>query len=86
MRAVLPGGNYGALLGAIRETGVTPTSTDVFLVGSGTMTSGVPIVAKRGGKLYFTVNDVQSKDKDYPNMFFEDNIGFYYAKVTISKK
>jgi hypothetical protein len=84
-RSVLPGGNYGALLGAIRETGVTPDTADVFLVGSGTSKTGVPIEAKRGGKLYFTVNDVRSNDEEYPNMFFEDNIGFFYAKVTISK-
>jgi hypothetical protein len=84
-RTVLPGGNYGALLGAIRETGVTPAPADVFLVGSGSNVSGHDIVAKRGGKLYFTVNDVQSYDKDYPNLFFEDNIGFFYAKVTVGK-
>jgi hypothetical protein len=84
-RTVLPGGNYGALLGAIRETGVTPDTPDVFLVGSGTSKTGIAIEAKRGGKLYFTVNDVQSYDKEYPNLFFEDNIGFFYAKVTVSK-
>ena len=84
-RSVLPGANYGALLGAIRESGVTPASSDVFLVGSGTDKSGIPIEPKRDGKLYFTVNDVLSNDKDYPDMFFEDNIGFFYAKVTISK-
>jgi hypothetical protein len=84
-RTLLPGGNYGALLGAIRESGVTPGSADAFLVGSGTSASGAPIEAKRGGKLYFAVNDVQSSDRDYPNMFFEDNIGFFYAKITIGK-
>jgi hypothetical protein len=82
---ILPGGNYGALLGAIRETGAKPSKDDVFLVGSGSGGSGNDIVAKRSGKLYFTVNDVQSNDKDFPTMFIEDNIGFFYAKVTISR-
>jgi len=84
-KCILPGGNYGALLGAIREAGVRPSAEDVFLVGSGSDGSGNDIVAKRSGKLYFSVNDVQSDDKDYPDMFFEDNIGFFYAKVTIGK-
>ena len=81
----MPGKNYGALLGAIREAGVKPAGSDVFYVGSGTDKSGVFIPANRCGILYFTVNDVLSNDKDYPDMFFEDNVGFFYAKVTISK-
>ena len=84
-RCVMPGQKYGSLLGAIREAGVKPAGSDVFLVGSGTDKSGVLIPAHRSGILYFTVNDVLSDDKDYPDMFFEDNIGFFYAKVTISK-
>jgi hypothetical protein len=84
-RCILPGQNYGALLGAIRETGVTPAADDIFLVGSGSNGSGHDIVAKRSGKLYFTVNDVESGDKDYPDVFFDDNIGFFYAKVTVTK-
>jgi hypothetical protein len=84
-KCTLPGANYGALLGAIRESGAKPAVGDIFLIGRGSDGSGHDIVAKRSGKLYFTVNDVQSDDKDFPDMFYEDNIGFFYVKVTIGK-
>jgi hypothetical protein len=57
----------------------------IFLVGSDTEKSNNDLVAKQSGKLYFTVNDVVHDDKDSPDLFLEDNIGFFYAKVTISK-
>ncbi len=79
-RAVLPAKGYGALLAAIRETNVLPAPADAFFVGS----SGV-YVAPRSGKLYFTVNDVIADDKDFPDMFFIDNIGSFYARVSVSK-
>jgi hypothetical protein len=43
------------------------------------------MVAQKSGKLYFVVNDVLTDDKDFPDLFLFDNIGFYYAKVTVSK-
>jgi hypothetical protein len=79
-RCLLPGRGYGALLGAIRETGVQPTAGDAFFVGAKN-----DIVAKQSGKLYFAVNDVQSRDKTSPDLFFADNIGFFYAKVTVNR-
>lgn len=79
-RCILPGREYGALLGAIQETGMQPTTDDTFFIGATN-----DVVAKRSGKLYFAVNDVQSNDKSFPDMFFSDNIGFFYAKVTVSK-
>jgi hypothetical protein len=79
-RSVLPAKGYGALLAAIRETKVLPTRDDVFFVGSSNVYK-----APRSGKLYFTVNDVTYDDKDFPDMFFVDNIGSFYARVSVSK-
>jgi hypothetical protein len=79
-RSILPNGRYGALLGAIPELGSRPTVDDTFLIGASN-----DVVAKRSGKLSFAVNDVQSNDKAFPEMFFADNIGFFYAKVTVSR-
>jgi hypothetical protein len=79
-RSILPDKGYGALLAAIRETGVQPGREDAFFVGASNT-----IVAKRSGKLYFVVNDVTYDDKDFPDMFMIDNIGFFYARVSISK-
>lgn len=79
-RSVLQAKGYGALLAAIRETNVSPTSDDAFFVGSSNVA-----VAKRSGKLYFTVNDVMYDDKEFSDMFFVDNIGAFYARVSVSK-
>ena len=83
-KTIIPGARYGELLGAIRETGLAaPDRADAFRVG--THSSG--IVARRNGKLYFTVNDVwDDKDKSFPEKFFVDNIGFFYVKVTVAPK
>jgi hypothetical protein len=79
-RSVLPTKGYGALLAAIRETNVLPARDDVFFVGSSNV-----VVAKRNGKIYFTVNDVTYDNDDFPDMFFVDNIGSFYARVAVSK-
>lgn len=79
-RSVLPAKGYGALLAAIRETNVLPTGDDAFFVGS-----SLVYVAPRSGKIYFTVNDVTYEDRDFPDMFFVDNIGAFYARVSVSK-
>jgi hypothetical protein len=79
-RSILPEKGYGALLAAIRETGVKPTREDAFFVGASNT-----CVAKRSGKLYFVANDVTYDDPDFPDLFMIDNIGFFYARVTISK-
>jgi hypothetical protein len=78
--SVMPSRGYGALLAAIRETGVLPDRQDAIFIGT-----SANLVAQKSGKLYFVVNDLLSKDKNFPDMFFVDNIGFYYAKVTVSK-
>jgi hypothetical protein len=79
-KSILPDKGYGALLAAIRETGVQPERQDAFFVGASNT-----YVAKRSGKLYFAANDVMYDDPDFPDLFMIDNIGFFYARVTISK-
>lgn len=81
-KTIIPNANYGALLGAIRESGITvPNRQDAFVVG--THTDG--FVVKQSGKLYFTVNDVwDDKDPSFPEKFYIDNVGFFYVKVTVS--
>jgi hypothetical protein len=43
-------------------------------------------MAKRSGKLYFAVNDVTDDDKDFPEIFMIDKIGFFYSTATTSKE
>ncbi|HKD13928.1 MAG TPA: hypothetical protein VKE71_05210 [Candidatus Angelobacter sp.] len=79
-RAIIPQRDYGALVAAIRETGVTPSRDDAFFVGKSNT-----IRAQRTGKLYFAVNDVlNDTNKDFPDMFLVDNIGFFYVRVTVT--
>jgi len=79
-RSIAPDRDYGALLGAVRETGVKPLREDAFFVGKSNT-----IVAKRTGKLYFVVNDVlNDNEKEFPDMYLVDNIGFFYARVTVT--
>ena len=65
---------------SIRETGALPGRQDAIFIGT-----SANMVAQKSGKLYFVVNDVLTDDKDFPDLFLFDNIGFYYAKVTVSK-
>jgi hypothetical protein len=81
-KTIMPAVNYGALLGAVRESGLpVPDRKDAFLVGAHTQ----GFMVKQAGKLYFTVNDVwDDKDPSFPEKFYIDNIGFFYVKVTVS--
>ena len=79
---VLTDRNAGAPLGAIRETESEPSRNDVFFIGKSNI-----ITAPRSGKLYFTVNAVwDDEDPAFPEKFFIDNIGFFYAKVTVTPR
>jgi hypothetical protein len=78
--SLAPDHNYGALLAAIRETGVIPTQGDVFFIG----THNVIQKATKTGKIYFTVNDAWDyKDPIFPEKFFVDNLGFFYVRVIV---
>ncbi|PYY03970.1 MAG: hypothetical protein DMG69_31615, partial [Acidobacteria bacterium] len=81
-RSILPAKGYGALLAAIRETGVEPSREDAFFVGRSNT-----CVTKRSGKLYFVVNDIwNDQDKEFPEMLMVDNVGFFYARVTVTPR
>ena len=57
-----------------------PSRDDAFFVGKSNT-----IRAQRTGKLYFAVNDVlNDTNKDFPDMFLVDNIGFFYVRVTVT--
>ena len=78
--SIMKNANYGTLLGAIRETGITPERSDAFKIGKSANVS-----THKSGKLYFTVNDVWAyDDPTFPNKFFIDNVGFFWVKVTVS--
>jgi hypothetical protein len=42
-------------------------------------------VAPRDGQLWLTVNDVQYNDPKNPNLFYNDNIGMFWARITVKK-
>jgi hypothetical protein len=89
-RSILPKEGYGTLLGSLYETDGEPSDlsatatqhlvSNVFRVGS-----SLKMKADRDGYLYFVVNDVQGPP-EFPDMFFIDNIGTFYAKITVTQK
>lgn len=92
-RSILPDEGYGALLASFDSKDVEPSAgssvvtrlvSGAFLVGRHFPRTTMP--ADRSGYLYFSVNDVQSKNPDFPDMFFIDNIGAFIAKVTVKTK
>jgi hypothetical protein len=94
---IMPQARYGALLMAISPTGQTPKSGQAILVGTGRNdaanpcekdTDGTTCVfhADRDGKVWFIVNDVwDSQDQLFPDKFYIDNIGHFYAKVSVTE-
>lgn len=80
-RSVSPNDPYGRLLGGIGDRLRIPA--DTFPVGSGPTVQTAP----RDGCLYLVVNDVLNgpNDKDLPeNIYFVDNIGFFYVHVKVT--
>ena len=87
---MLRGPGYGALIASLSDTNVDPLADrtvssllapEAFFVGR-----SLQKVARKGGYLYFAVNDVQSSNKDFPDEFLNDNVGLFYAKVNIVAK
>lgn len=80
-RAIKPSAGYGTLLAALVGANTLPQPEDVFVVAT-----RYDDVAPRDGCLYFAVNDVLNDPADQdlpPDMFLQDNIGFFYANVTL---
>jgi hypothetical protein len=79
-KSICPSKGYGALLAGIGQQSQGLSRDLVFFVGSSQST-----IADRDGWLYFAVNDVSNdEDQFFPDMYFVDNIGFFYARVTVS--
>lgn len=88
-RSILPVNNYGVLLAAFDPTDVDPSAdsavsshlvSKAFKVGS-----KLKMTTDHSGYLYFAINDVQGKDQ-FPEMFSIDNIGAFFAKVSVTTK
>lgn len=88
-RSISPKNSYGALLAAFHPADVDP-STDPT-VRSDLVLKAFKVGKKRkittdhSGYLYFAINDVQGPDQ-FPDMFTIDNIGAFFAKVSIVKR
>lgn len=79
-RYLLPDKPAGGLIGAIKPGAKEPDQADAFFIGSQNA-----YVAPRDGQLWFTVNDVQFSDPRNPNLFYNDNIGMFWARVTVKR-
>ncbi len=79
-RYLLPGENAGGLVAAIKDGSDEPGKTDAFFVGR-----EKEMVAPKDGVLWFTVNDVQYNDPKNKNLFYNDNIGTFWAQITVKR-
>jgi hypothetical protein len=90
-RALMPSAGYGTLIAALDSRDLEPSTSPALmdrLLANAFIVGGVyrqKIDVQRGGFLYFAVNDVRSRDASFPEEFFVDNIGAFYAKVEVSK-
>lgn len=76
-KSICPSEGYGALLAAIGEQ--EQNLPGILFVGS-----SQSFVADRDGWLFLAVNDVTNdEDPSFPDMFFVDNIGVFYARVRV---
>src|ERR1051326_201730 len=91
-RSILPKQSYGVLIAAFDTKNVDPATdpsliprlvSNAFKVGSSYQQR---VTATQSGYLYFAINDVQSKKPELPDMFVFDNIGAFFAKVSVSSK
>jgi hypothetical protein len=79
-RYLLPDKPAGGLVGALRPGAKEPDRTEAFFIGKMS-----DYVAPRDGQLWLTVNDVQYNDPKNPNLFYNDNIGMFWARITVKK-
>ena len=90
-RAIVPQLGYGALIGGFSETDADPAqpgvserlSANAFAVRTSLRTKAT---GTRSGYLYFTVNEVKSYDRTFPEMFSIDNLGTFYVKISVTSK
>jgi hypothetical protein len=77
-RYLLPGEPAGGLAAAIMTGVKEPEQKNAFFVGASNTFS-----APTDGELWFTVNDVQFNDPNNKNLFYNDNIGSFWVKVSV---
>jgi hypothetical protein len=81
LKRVVLNSPLGALIGAITSSGKNPSSSDAFVIGTDMSGRALPVTTD--GELWFSVNDVWDDDNPtYPQKFYDDNVGFYWVKVT----
>ncbi|HXQ72883.1 MAG TPA: hypothetical protein VN844_20465 [Pyrinomonadaceae bacterium] len=83
-KKIIPSAPFGALIGAIGEkVNELPKKQDAFLIGKNY--GGEEFKAQKEGELWFNVNDVwDEEDTEYPNKFYDDNVGYFWVKVLIT--
>ena len=79
-RYLLPDKPAGGLVGSVKPGAGDPQPEGAFFIGREDT-----YVAPRDGQLWFTVNDVQSHDPTNPNLFYNDNVGSFWVRVTVRK-
>jgi hypothetical protein len=77
-RYLLVGKPAGGLIAGIVSDSEEPVRSDAFFVGNQSS-----FTAAKDGLLWFTVNDVQFDDPNNRNLFYNDNIGSFWVRVTI---
>jgi hypothetical protein len=83
-RYLLPNEHAGGLVAAIKgDADGMPGRNDAVFVGK-----SMDYLAPRDGWLWFTINDVQYADPDHnnPSLFYNDNIGSFWARVVVKRK
>jgi len=78
-RYLLPGSNAGGLIAAFYSGDQNPNRSNAFFVGRESQNNDV----QQDGTIWFTVNDVQSLDPTDPYLFYNDNIGSFWVKMTV---
>jgi hypothetical protein len=77
-RYLLPDKPAGGLVAAVKDGPNDPTRPDAFFVGR-----DKEFVAAGHGTLWFTVNDVLYNDPKNPNLFYNDNFGSFWVRITV---
>lgn len=84
-KRVMPDQPLGGLIGGIGDGAERPPETSrVFFIGRNY--DGGQYVVGEDGELWLNVNDVWDDQNQYKRIFYEDNIGAFWAKVTVLSK
>lgn len=87
-RYLLPDEPAGSLVASVGDAYKEPPRGEAFFVGVGDKVAhkADELIAPVDGWLWFTVNDVQYADTQNRNLFYNDNIGFFWVRVTVSHR